>query len=256
MKRFFRDFSSLVALLALGGVILAVRDSIAKSGAQKESAEQGKTALSKRRGDSFFPVAVWYSGGKARAPMLESITAGSPALWKQDLQKIKGLGFNAVRTWVEWNVGEPEEGQYHLENLDLLLQLANEVGLRVIVQVYVDSAPEWVGKKYPDGHYAAQDGQQISSQAAPGYCFDHRGVRKAVLGFFQEIARHVAGSPAFSGWDLWSEPAALTWLGIGNKSKPISGNCPSSRKRFRTGLKPKSGPLNRLIKQGTRTSTN
>src|SRR5690348_11617482 len=126
MKRFFRDFSSLVALLALGGVILPVRDSIAKSGAQKEFAEQGKTPLSKQRGDSFFPVAVWYSGGKARAPMLESITADSPALWKQDLDKIKGLGFNTVRTWVEWNVGEPEERQYHLENLDLLLQLANE----------------------------------------------------------------------------------------------------------------------------------
>ncbi|HTM37770.1 MAG TPA: beta-galactosidase [Terriglobales bacterium] len=255
MKRFFRDFSSLVALVALGGVILPVRDSIAKSSAQKESAEQGKTALSKQRGESFFPVAVWYSGGKARAPMLESITADSPALWKQDLEKIKGLGFNTVRTWVEWNVGEPEEGQYHLENLDLLLQLANEVGLRVIVQVYVDSAPEWVGKKYPDGHYAAQDGQQIPSQAAPGYCFDHRGVRKAVLGFFQEVARHVAGSPAFYGWDLWSEPAALNWARIGYKSEPMFCYCPSSMERFRIWLKAKYGTLNRLNEAWHRTFT-
>jgi beta-galactosidase len=98
---------------------------------------------------------------------------------------------------VEWNVGEPQEGQYQLENLDLLLGLANETGLRVIVQVYVDSAPEWVGQKYPDGRYAAQDGQAIPSQAAPGYCFDHRGVRKAILDFFQEVARHVAGNSAF-----------------------------------------------------------
>ncbi len=101
------------------------------------------------------------------------MTSESPRLWKDDLLKIKKLGFNTVRTWVEWNVGEPREGEYHLENLDLLLRLANEVGLKVIVQVYVDSAPEWVGQKYPGGHYDAQDGQPIPSQAAPGYCFGH-----------------------------------------------------------------------------------
>lgn len=93
----------------------------------------------------FFPVAVWYSGGKARAPMLEPVNAASADAWRADLVKIKGLGFNTVRAWVEWNTGEPREGEYHLENLDLLLKLAEETGLRVEVQVYVDSAPEWNG---------------------------------------------------------------------------------------------------------------
>ncbi len=101
---------------------------------------QSDVAKSKGRETAFFPVAVWYSGGKARAPMLETITPDSAGLWEEDLSKIKQLGFNTVRTWVEWNVAEPQEGKYHLENLDLLLRLANEVDLKVIVQVYVDSA--------------------------------------------------------------------------------------------------------------------
>ena len=192
-----------------------------------------ETSQNKGRETTFFPVAVWYSGGKARAPMLETITADSPRLWKEDLLKIKQLGFNTVRTWVEWNVAELEEGKYHLENLELLLRLADEVGLKVIVQVYVDSAPEWVGKKYPDGRYAAQDGLPIPSQAAPGFCFDHRGVRKATLDFFKEVARYAAASPAFYGWDLWSEPAALNWARIGYKSEPMFCYCPSSQERFR-----------------------
>ncbi|HTS06376.1 MAG TPA: beta-galactosidase [Candidatus Eisenbacteria bacterium] len=187
--------------------------------------------------------------------MLETITKDSPRTWKEDLLKIKGLGFNTVRTWVEWNVGEPEEGKYHLENLDLLVRLADEVGLRVIVQVYVDSAPEWVGEKYPDGRYAAQDEQPIPSQAAPGYCFDHRGVRKAVLGFFQEVARHVAPSPAFYGWDLWSEPAALNWARVGYKSEPMFCYCPSSMERFRSWLKNKYGTLGQLNEAWHRTFT-
>jgi beta-galactosidase len=196
---------------------------------------------------------VWYSGGKARAPMLETVTPDSPQRWKEDLLKMKQLGFNTVRTWVEWNVAEPEESKYQLENLDLLLRLSSEVGLKVIVQVYVDSAPEWVAKKYPDGRYAAQDGLPIPSQAAPGFCFDHRGVRKAVLDFFQEVARHAAGSPAFYGWDLWSEPAALNWARIGYKSEPMFCYCPSSQERFRHWLKEKYQTLDRLNDSWHRT---
>lgn len=207
------------------------------------------------KGTPFFPVSVWYSGGKARAPMLEPITPDSERQWTEDLQKIKGLGFNTVRTWVEWNVGEPREGDYHLENLDLLLHLAEKAGLRVIVQIYVDSAPEWVGQKFPDGRYAAQDGQPISSQAAPGYCFDHRGVRNAVLKFMETVARHAQKSPAFYGYDLWSEPAALNWARVGYKASPMFCYCPSSLERFRVWLKAKYGTLDKLNEAWHRTFT-
>jgi beta-galactosidase len=207
------------------------------------------------RQPGFFPVAVWYSGGKARAPMLEPVTAASAGAWRADLLKIKSLGFNTVRTWVEWNTGEPREGEYHLENLDLLLKLAEETGLRVEVQVYVDSAPEWVGVKFPDGRYAAQDGQPIPSQAAPGYCFDHPGVRQAILNFHREVARHAEASPAFYAWDLWSEPAALNWARIGYKAEPMFCYCPSSIARFRTWLQHKYGTLDALNEDWHRTFT-
>jgi beta-galactosidase len=204
---------------------------------------------------SFYPVSVWYSGGKARAPMLEEVSGDSARLWKEDLLKIKGLGFNTVRTWVEWNVGEPREGEYHLENLDLLLGLAHAVGLKVIVQVYVDSAPEWMGTKYPDGRYAAQDSLPIPSQAAPGFCFDNKNVRKAVLAFFQEVARHAEKSTAFYGWDLWSEPAALNWARVGYKSEPMFCYCPASVERFREWLQMKYGTLEKLNVAWHRTFT-
>ncbi|HEX4784956.1 MAG TPA: beta-galactosidase [Candidatus Sulfotelmatobacter sp.] len=203
----------------------------------------------------FYPVSVWYSGGKARAPMLEEVNADSPRLWKEDLLKIKGLGFNTVRTWVKWSVGEPREGEYHLENLDLLLRLADEVGLKVIVQVYVDSAPEWTEAKYPEGRYAAQDGLPIPSQAAPGLCFDNKNVRKAVLAFFQEVARHAENSKPFYGWDLWSEPAALNWARVGYKSEPMFCYCPASMERFREWLQTKYGSLEKLNVAWHRTFT-
>jgi beta-galactosidase len=197
---------------------------------------------------AFFPVSVWYGGGKARAPMLEPVSPQSAAAWRADLTRIKSLGFNTVRTWVEWTANEPREGQYHFEQLDLMLRLAEEAGLKVIVQTYVDSAPDWVGEKYPDGKFVAQNGAAIPSQAAPGFCFDHPGVRQATLKFFREVARHAARSPAFYGWDLWSEPHIINWAEITYIPNATFCYCPHTQARFRDWLKQKYGSLDTLNK--------
>jgi len=193
--------------------------------------------------DNFLPVSVWYAGGKARAPMLEPVTPQSAAIWRRDLQRIKGLGFNTVRTWVEWTAGEPRRHEYHLEQLDLMLKLAEEAGLKVIVQTYVDSAPDWLATAFPDGHLVAQNGQAIPSQAAPGFCFDHPGVRQATLDFLSEVARHAAKSRAFHGWDLWSEPHIINWAEINYIPNASFCYCPHTMARFRRWLQAKYGGL-------------
>lgn len=204
----------------------------------------------------FFPVSVWYAGGKARAPMLEKVTADSPRLWKKDLEQIKSLGFNTVRCWVEWTACEPEEGQYDFSALRTLVDLAGELGLRVIVQVYIDSAPEWVGKKYPDSKFVSSNGVAVESQASPGFCFDHPEVRQRILKFFSEAARVVKDKPAFLGWDLWSEPHIINWAEVyyvGNLENVEFCYCPSTQARFREWLKVKYQTLGSLNKAWYRT---
>ena len=203
--------------------------------------------------DAFFPVAVWYSGGTARAPMLSPIGPGSEAAWRKDLTAIKELGFNTVRTWVEWSAAEAREGEFRFGQLDLLLELAQEAGLKVIVQVYVDSAPEWVGRKFPDGQFVSQGGTAIRSQAAPGSCFDHPGVRRAVLRFFEEVARRASASPAFHAYDLWSEPAVMNWALPAYIPNAQYCYCAHSQARFREWLRAKHGSLERLNQAWYRT---
>jgi beta-galactosidase len=184
----------------------------------------------------FLPVSVWYSGGKARAPMLSEISDSSRAQWKTDLQQIKDLGFNTVRTWVEWAHCEPEQGVYRFENLRLLADLAEEVGLRFIIQLYVDSAPDWVGKRYPDGLYETQSGAKVRSQAAPGFCTDHAGVRRSVQDFITEIAKVAIQYPNFHGWDLWSEPHIVNWAYINYVPNVQFCFCPHTQMKFRMWL--------------------
>ncbi|MFH1214412.1 MAG: beta-galactosidase [Candidatus Neomarinimicrobiota bacterium] len=194
----------------------------------------------------FIPVSTWYSGGKARAPMLSEITENSENEWRQDLQQIKDLGFNTVRTWVEWAHCEPRRGEYHFENLRLLCRLADEVGLKVFIQLYLDSAPDWVGKKFTDSEYEAQNGAKVHSQAAPGYCTDHAGVRQAVENFLHESAKVANEYPNFYGWDLWSEPLIVNWAYIDYVPDAQFCFCPSTLQVFRQWLQAKYGSLEAL----------
>ena len=206
-----------------------------------------------------YPVSVWYAGGKARAPMLEKVTPEKIPLWRKDLQQIKDLGFNTVRCWVEWTNNEPVEGQYNFSTLNAIVDLAGEVGLRVIVQVYIDSAPDWVGQKYPDSKFVASNGLPVESQASPGFCFDHLEVRKKILSFFTEAAKAVKDKPAFYGWDLWSEPHIINWAEVyhlGNAEYMQFCYCHSTMARFREWLKVKYKTLDDLNGAWYRTFQN
>src|SRR6185312_2564232 len=127
------------------------------------------------RAENFFPISVWYGGGKARAPMLERDPLSKVDAWRKDIAQIKKLGFNTVRCWIDWASGEPEEGRYQFQTIDVILKLAEEQGLKVIVQVYMDSAPSWVGRKYPDSLFVSSNGEAIHPESAPGYCVDNPG---------------------------------------------------------------------------------
>jgi beta-galactosidase len=191
----------------------------------------------------FFPFAVWYSGGKARAPMLSRITPASREEWRRDLQQIKDLGFNTVRTWVEWASVEPRPGEYDFSNLRLLFELAEEVGLRVFIQMYIDSAPDWVGRVHPHTSYVAQSGAAIPSQAAPGFCTDHQEVGDLVRAVYTATARVASQYPHFHGWDLWSEPSIINWAHIDYIQNAQFCYCTATQARFRAWLREKYGSL-------------
>lgn len=194
----------------------------------------------------FFPMAVWYGGGKARAPMLEPDPRAKKEVWRRDLRQIRRLGFNTVRCWIDWASGEPAPGKYNFDTLDVLLELAREEGLKVILQVYMDSAPEWVGRKFPDALYEDISGAVMHPESSPGYCRDHPGVERAELAFYSALAERAGKSPAFLGWDLWSEPHVINWATATYLTNPEFCFCKYSVARFRRWLEKKYRSLDAL----------
>ena len=195
---------------------------------------------------TFFPVAAWYGGGKARAPMLERNARSKKEIWRKDVQQIKSLGFNTLRAWIDWASGEPEEGKYNFETLDVLLELAQEEGLKLVLQVYMDSAPQWIGEKHPDSLFVSSNGQAIKPETSPGYCRDHPGVRSADVAFYAALAERARRSPAFIGWDLWSEPHVINWANPTWIPNPEFCFCPNTLRRYRGWLQKKYTTIDRL----------
>lgn len=178
--------------------------------------------------------------------MLEKLDATSAERWGKDLDAIKATGFTTVKCWVDWATAEPKPGEFSFENLDLLLRLAHDRGMRVIVQIYLDSAPDWIGQQYPDGRFVDRSGAVIISQAAPGYCIDQSGVRRETVRFLEALSRDANRSPALYGWDVWSEPHIVNWAEFPYLSNPEFCFCTYTQARFREWLKTKYKTLDAL----------
>ncbi|MGH9630242.1 MAG: beta-galactosidase [Bryobacteraceae bacterium] len=203
-------------------------------------------ALLAAQTNRYFPVSVWYGGGKARAPMIERDARSKKEIWRKDVQQIKALGFNTLRAWIDWASGEPVESSYNFETLDVLLELAEEEGLKLLLQVYMDSAPPWIGEKYPDSLFVSSNGQAIQPESSPGYCRDHPGVRAADNAFYAALAERAKRSTAFIGWDLWSEPHVINWANPTWIENPEFCFCKHTKRRFRDWLHKKYGTLDKL----------
>lgn len=69
-----------------------------------------------------------------------------PQYWRDRLEKMRAFGLNTVETYIAWNLHEPQPGEFRFEGmLDVVkfIQLADEVGLKVIVRPGPYICAEW-----------------------------------------------------------------------------------------------------------------
>ena len=75
-----------------------------------------------------------------------------PEYWQDRLAKLKACGFNAVETYMCWNLHEPEKGRFDFSGrLDIrrYIELAGELGLYVILRPGPYICAEWDAGGFP-----------------------------------------------------------------------------------------------------------
>ncbi|HOK16664.1 MAG TPA: beta-galactosidase [Defluviitoga tunisiensis] len=192
----------------------------------------------------FLPVSVWYGPERSRAPMVTKIHNVKKV--RDDIIQIKELGFNSIRFWYDWLAGEPKPNEWDFETIETLLSITDELGLKVLVQVYTDSAPSWVATEYPDSLFVDRSGLKIETQASPGVCSDHPVVQKHISQFLENLAKVVSKHTSFYAWDIWSEPHIVQWSWIDYMKDPWFCYCENTQKKFKEWLKNKYKDIEKL----------
>ncbi|KAL9658676.1 hypothetical protein ABK040_006210 [Willaertia magna] len=192
-----------------------------------------------------FTIGTWYGGGKYRAPTMSNNPAQEIDQWKREIIQITQLGFNRIYD------------TFAIEQLfQIILQNVTTNHLKVIIQIYADSAPSWLGKKFgKEAEFVTSNDVHIQSQSSPGYCFDHPGVRDAMLKFYRAIAEvGQKYEKLLLGFDVWSEPHLVNWVWFNDLSGVQFCYCKHTQVKFRDWLKLKySNSLNELNKIWYRT---
>lgn len=136
------------------------------------------------------------------------------ACWAGDLRRMRELGFNAVKMFVQWRWSHRQPEAYYFDDLDELMTLAGAQGLGVTLNLLLDMSPTWLFREFPDAKQLDVSGHPVEPYAVshrsigghPGPCYRHPEALAARQRFMAETIRHFRGHPALSMWDVWNEP--------------------------------------------------
>jgi beta-galactosidase len=161
-----------------------------------------------------------------------------PEKIKSDIKLMKAAGFNVVRMGhLAWDSYEPSEGKFDFEWFDNVMDMMNQAGIKVILDIAIRPAPLWLHHKYPsidivdaNGDIQYPNHRYMEDVGDPNY-------QKYALRYADSLARHYAKHPA------------LLAFGIDNESGDgrISYS-ETARQRFITWLQKKYANLDNLNK--------
>jgi beta-galactosidase GanA len=163
----------------------------------------------------------------------------------RDLANMKRVHFNTLAVHVDWCDIETAPGRFEFARLDIVMDLAEKHGLKVLLWPWPELQPDWVVREYPDSEMIASDGYRPSMA-----CWDHPAVRRLVARFVQRVVSRYRGRPSVLAWDLGAE--AGNWVSSINNpiDQPRTARlycyCDHTVQRYRDWLKRKYGSIEKL----------
>jgi len=157
---------------------------------------------------------------------------------KNDIQLMKAANFTAVRMGhLAWDSYEPSEGKFDFAWFDKVMDLMNEAGIKVILDIALHPAPIWLHQKFPSVNIVDANGNvQYPNHRYMDDVGDSNYQHYAVR-YTDAITKRYAKHPA------------LLAFGIDNESGdgPINYS-KTARQRFVTWLKKKYNTVDSLNK--------
>jgi beta-galactosidase len=155
---------------------------------------------------------------------------------KHDIQLMKDAGFKVVRMGhLAWDSYEPSEGEFDFAWFDEVMNMMNEAGIKVVLDIAIRPAPIWLHHKYPSINITDKNGNVLYPNHRYMEDIGDPMYQKYALRFTDEMTKHYSNHPA------------LLAFGIDNESGDgqISYS-ETARQRFIAWLKNKYGTVESL----------
>jgi beta-galactosidase len=126
--------------------------------------------------------------------------------WATDFDSMREIGIRVVRLGeFAWSRLEPAPGDYRLDWLQQILDLAQTKGLSVVLGTPTSAPPKWLVDRMPDMVAVDSHGHRKGFGSRRHYCFAHPGYRKECERIVTRLAQAVGEHPAVVAWQTDNE---------------------------------------------------
>lgn len=158
-------------------------------------------------------------------------------IWLEDMDLMKQAGVNLVSVGIfSWASLQSDDGSFHFEWLDRVLNLLSEKGIYAALATATASPPPWISRKYPDMLPVDAQGNRISYGSRQSYCPNSPDYRRLSQALVRKIAERYHNHPALLLWHVNNEYACHNF-------ECYCENCAAA---FRDWLRRKYGSIDEL----------
>ena len=156
------------------------------------------------------------------------------AIWREDMRLAKLAGLNSLSVGIfSWAMLEPNEGEYHFEWLDTIMDLLNEHDLTAVLATPSGARPAWMSQKYPEVLRVRKDRGRNLHGERHNHCLTSPVYREKVTAINTRLAERYKDHPALGLWHISNE--------YGGKC-----HCPLCQEKFREWLQARYESLDAL----------
>ncbi len=129
------------------------------------------------------------------------------AVWKRDIPLMKAAGFNVVRMGhLAWDSYEPSDGRFEFAWFDQVMDLMEQAGIKVILDIAVRPAPIWLHQKFPSIGVTDSSGNRLYPNHRYMDDIGDPAYQESALRFAEALVRRYARHPALLAFGIDNEP--------------------------------------------------